>query len=154
MSHRQIAAIEAAIGQMLLSSATPIDPLDFKRSQIRQVISAYWKAALVRLGSRASLRKLPQGVSLAPLEPEACELARELGTETAELDVLDASYRIGVIYTSLMPDGLRARLGAHYTPPALCQRLLDMAEEAGVQWRTSRVLDPACGGGAGSSIEQ
>ena len=102
-----------------------------KRSQIRQVISAYWKAALVRLGSRASLRKLPQGVSLAPLEPEACELARELGTETAELDVLDASYRIGVIYTSLMPDGLRARLGAHYTPPALCQRLLDMAEEAG-----------------------
>ena len=60
----------------------------------------------------------------------------------------DASYRIGVLYTGLMPDERRARLGAHYTPRALCQRLLDMAEEAGVKWATARVLDPACGGGA------
>ena len=42
----------------------------------------------------------------------------------------------------------RTRLGAYYTPPALCERLLDMATDAGVDWRSARVLDPACGGGA------
>ena len=55
---------------------------------------------------------------------------------------------IGAIYTGMMPAEIRARPGAHYTPPALCRRLLDMAKEAGVDWRTARVLDPACGGGA------
>ena len=91
---------------------------------------------------------MPSEISLAPLEPEVCELAQKMGTKAAELDVLDASYRIGVLYTGLMPDERQARLGAHYTPRALCQRLLDMAEDAGTEWDTARVLDPACGGGA------
>ena len=60
----------------------------------------------------------------------------------------DASYAIGVLYTSMMPGGMRARHGAYYTPPALCEALLDMATEAGVDWGSARVLDPACGGGA------
>ncbi|MGH7088770.1 MAG: HsdM family class I SAM-dependent methyltransferase, partial [Stellaceae bacterium] len=55
---------------------------------------------------------------------------------------------IGVLYTATMPDKLRAELGAYYTPPALCERLLDMASEAGADWRSARVLDPSCGGGA------
>ena len=38
-------------------------------------------------------------------------------------------------------------LGAFYTPPAIGQRLLDMATEAGVDWSSARILDPACGGG-------
>ena len=61
---------------------------------------------------------------------------------------MDAGYTIGALYTGMMPAGVRARLGAYYTPLALCERLLDMATEAGVDWRTARVLDPACGGGA------
>jgi adenine-specific DNA-methyltransferase len=36
----------------------------------------------------------------------------------------------------------------YYTPPALTNRLLDMAEAAEIDWRTAKVLDPACGGGA------
>jgi adenine-specific DNA-methyltransferase len=36
----------------------------------------------------------------------------------------------------------------YYTPPALTERLLDLVEEAGVDWGHGRVLDPACGGGA------
>ena len=91
---------------------------------------------------------MPSEISLAPLEPEVRELAQKMGTKAAALDVLDASYRIGVLYTGLMPDERQARLGAHYTPRALCQRLLDMAEDAGTEWDTARVLDPACGGGA------
>lgn len=39
-------------------------------------------------------------------------------------------------------------MGAFYTPPALTQRLLDLAEEGGLDWTTARVLDPASGGGA------
>jgi adenine-specific DNA-methyltransferase len=48
----------------------------------------------------------------------------------------------------MLPDALRTRLGIYYTPPALSARLLNMATEAGIDWRTCRVLDPACGGGA------
>ena len=148
MSQREITAIEASVARTLQSSVTPLDSLDITRSLVRQVIFAYWKETQALLGGHARLRELPSGVSLAPLEPEVRELARKMGTEVAKLDVLDASYRIGVLYTGLMPDERRARLGAHYTPRALCQRLLDMAEEAGVKWATARVLDPACGGGA------
>ena len=53
-----------------------------------------------------------------------------------------------MLYTGLMPDRFRAQFGAYYTPPALCEWLLDIATEAGVDWCSARVLDPACGGGA------
>jgi len=66
----------------------------------------------------------------------------------ATLDVMQASYFIGVLYTAMMPGKVRADFGAYYTPPALCERLLELATESGTDWRTARVLDPACGGGA------
>jgi adenine-specific DNA-methyltransferase len=52
------------------------------------------------------------------------------------------------MYTVMLPDQMRADLGIYYTPPALTRRLIDMATEAGVDWTSCRVLDPACGGGA------
>ena len=148
MSQREITAIEASVARTLRSSVTPLDSLDITRSLVREVISAYWKETQAVLGSRAKIREFPSGISLVPIEQEVRDLAQKMGTRAAELDVLDASYRIGVLYTGLMPDERRARLGAHYTPQALCQRLLDMAEEVGVKWDMARVLDPACGGGA------
>ena len=99
-------------------------------------------------GRSKSLRKLPADVELSLLPEEAAVLAESIGDAAAELDLVDASYAIGILYTALLPDGQRAGLGAYYTPPALCDRLLDMATEAGVDWRSARVLDPACGGGA------
>ena len=75
-------------------------------------------------------------------------MATRIGLAAADLDVRDASYMIGALYTGMMPGTSRADLGAFYTPPVLCERLLDMATEAGVDWSTVRVLDPACGGGA------
>jgi adenine-specific DNA-methyltransferase len=36
----------------------------------------------------------------------------------------------------------------YYTPPALADRMLDMVESSGIEWKAARVLDPACGGGA------
>ena len=122
--------------------------LDFARAVILGVVSAYWKDLQAVSGRGWPLRELPSDVGLASAPEEAAEQAERIGIAAAGLDVLDAGFTIGVLYTGLMPDRFRAQLGAYYTPPALCERLLDMATEAGVDWRSARVLDPACGGGA------
>ena len=122
--------------------------LDIARSFVYRVVAEYWNRAPTVTGSPWLLRKLPAVITLAPLTDDAQVLARKLGTAAARLDVARASYRIGVIYTGTMPVEVRGKMGAHYTPPALCERLLDMATEAGVDWLRATVLDPACGGGA------
>ena len=71
-----------------------------------------------------------------------------LGKATCTLPVLEAAYNIGLIYTYLLPSQYRTKNGIFYTPPALANRLLDQAEAAGIDWKTCRVLDPACGGSA------
>ncbi len=132
----------------LASSVKDEDRLDVARAVVFGVVSAYWKELQAVSGHDWSLRKLPVDIDVAPVTAEAEEQAESIGRAAARLDVLDASYMIGVLYTGMMPAKFRARLGAYYTPPALCDRLLDMATEAGVDWRSARVLDPACGGGA------
>ena len=122
--------------------------LNFARAVVFAVVSAYWNELQSASDRGCSLRKLPSDIELLPVSEEARELAESFGTAAASLDVMDASYKIGMFYTGMMPDRFRAQLGAYYTPPALCERLLDMATEAGVDWRSARVLDPACGGGA------
>lgn len=132
----------------LASSASDDDRLGLARAIVFSVVSVYWRELQAASRRRWSLRKLPADIESAAIPEEAGELTKTLGTAAAGLDVMDASYMIGVLYTGMMPGSFRAELGAYYTPPALCERLLDMATEAGVDWRTARVLDPACGGGA------
>ena len=132
----------------LASSVEHHDRLDFARAVASHVVSSYWKRRQAESGRGWSLREPPPDIRLSPVPEEAIELAESIGTVAAGLDVLEAGYRIGVLYTGMMPAGLRARMGAYYTPPALCERLLDMATEAGVDWSSARVIDPACGGGA------
>ena len=78
----------------------------------------------------------------------AIELAGALGKAAACFPVTDASYYIGGTYTAMLPVDVRSKLGIFYTPPVLVDRLLDGTTEAGVDWSTCSVLDPACGGGA------
>ena len=78
----------------------------------------------------------------------AADLAEAVGREAAPLPVGEAVYFLTGLYTALLGSRERGALGAFYTPPALANRLLDLAEEQGVNWRTARVLDPASGGGA------
>ena len=123
--------------------------LGFARGMVFAAVCAYWR----QMHSRRydwPLCEAPTGVGVdvAALPEAGKDLALAIGTSAATLDVIDASYTIGLLYTGVMPEKLRAKLGAYYTPPALCERLLDMAAEAGVEWQTARVLDPACGGGA------
>jgi adenine-specific DNA-methyltransferase len=80
-------------------------------------------------------------------QPEA-ELARSAGIAAAGLPLLEALHWLTSLYSGLLDPDVRSRLGAFYTPPALAARLLDQAEEAGANWTTARVLDPAAGGAA------
>ena len=134
----------------LAASLSPEDTLNFARTITYNAIIAYWDR--LRIDFRGSdemfCRPLPASIRLANLSTETLQLAQAIGCKTAGFDVPDASYAIGALYTGTMPRERRAELGAYYTPPALCERLLDMATEAGVDWSTARVLDPACGGGA------
>lgn len=82
------------------------------------------------------------------LDITACRLAESIGRLAAQLPVLEACHYLTSLYAALLPSKERSELGAFYTPPALTRRLLDLAEEEGVDWGTARVLDPASGGGA------
>lgn len=90
----------------------------------------------------------PDELLLLPLQHEASTTATRLGHAAAELSPREAAYFIGTIYTATLPEAYRSAYGVFYTPPSLAERLLTMAEEAGTSWNASRVLDPACGGGA------
>ncbi len=135
-------------------SVQPLSPDRNQPKSVRSALTPFSELCSFRLPKVCSfrlpltLRDVPSDIELPSVSEEAGELAESIGTAAAGLDVVDASYMIGVLYTGMMPDRFRAQLGAYYTPSALCGRLLDMATEAGVDWRSARVLDPACGGGA------
>ncbi len=134
--------------RQLVSATKPDDRLSIARAMVLAAVSAYWRE--VDPGSRWNwkLPDPPADVELPSLSMEAELLASSIGAAAAKLDQMQAGYALGVLYTAMMPNTLRAKAGAYYTPPALCERLLDMAAESGIDWQTARVLDPACGGGA------
>ncbi len=74
--------------------------------------------------------------------------AMHIGTALSKITVVEASYALGTIYTSLLPSDYRSKNGVYYTPPSLTKRLIDQSSKAGIDWVKASVLDPACGGGA------
>lgn len=93
---------------------------------------------------QATTRELPGDLS----DFTADALLETVARSAAHMSLVNAGFCISSIYTSLLPAKLRSRLGIYYTPPVLTERLLNLAEQAGCDWKTARVLDPACGGGA------
>lgn len=83
-----------------------------------------------------------------PVDPLENNLAEEMGVLAETVDTQMAAYFIGTTYTAMLPSKYRGQYGVFYTPPALVERLLDLAEKSGVNWSTAKILDPACGGGA------
>lgn len=81
------------------------------------------------------------------LDATTCQLAENIGRTAAVLSFEEGAHAITSLYTTLIASKDRSSLGAFYTPPALTQRLVDLAEEGGADWATARVLDPASGGG-------
>lgn len=118
------------------------------RSFGTRLISTWWDAFLAQHRSGAALRPPIEPFKVASLSPSAHVLADSLAEAAARFGAETAAYHIGLIYTCMLPRPHRAELGIYYTPPALTDRLITQASNAGVDWKTCRVLDPACGGGA------
>jgi hypothetical protein len=116
------------------------------RAFCAEVIEAYWAALASRNSADLSMKACP--VRLPKLTEDVSRVARSIGRLIVDFPVEDAGYLIGSIYTATLPPKLRSELGAFYTPPPLVARLLDLAEEAGFDFKHGRVVDPACGGGA------
>jgi adenine-specific DNA-methyltransferase len=118
------------------------------RSFTTATIATYWDKIQEGASHRFRLPAFFAEQPTAELPDTALTLARTMGEAACDLDPLAASYLISVTYTAMLPDEMRSRLGAYYTPPPLAERLVEMSTSAGVNWETCRVLDPACGGGA------
>jgi adenine-specific DNA-methyltransferase len=136
------------MARALVSTAEDEERLVLARAVTYAAVASFWDTKQREEAEPWPVFQLPSDLGLAPLTEAAESLAHSIGSAAAELDVMEASYHLGILYTAMMPGTARADLGAYYTPPALCERLLDMASESGVDWQTARVLDPACGGGA------
>ena len=90
----------------------------------------------------------PFSTPYGKLDKAANQLAATIGTEAAALPITEAAYHLTGLYTTLLAPRERSSMGAFYTPPALAERLLDLAGEQGLDWTSARILDPASGGGA------
>jgi adenine-specific DNA-methyltransferase len=75
-------------------------------------------------------------------------LVNRIAESLARVAAPRAGYLIGRLYTALLPAHTRKTLGAYYTPPPLVDRLLELVDQAELDWRKARVIDPACGGAA------
>lgn len=117
------------------------------RSFMYAVMAGFWEQVHSFILPKCELPKL-NSIALSTLDESVIAVASAIGKAAGKLEIITASYELGNIYTSLLPDGIRSGQGIFYTPPALTQRLLKITESAGVDWKTARVIDPACGGGA------
>ncbi|RJQ61799.1 MAG: hypothetical protein C4530_05740 [Desulfobacteraceae bacterium] len=106
----------------------------------------YWQEVCRQHRCLWEIRKPP--ISFELLNVATLAVARSAGAAAARSSVLYAGYLISSFYTAMLPEEIRSKLGAYYTPPALAERLMDMVTEAGFDWQKGRILDPACGGGA------
>jgi adenine-specific DNA-methyltransferase len=137
-----------AIARALATKPAPDERMALARAFCHRLVSAWWRSLAATVEACPPLRPQFDPFGAPRLEPSLEPLADDLGAAAAGLDTELAAYRIGLIYTSLLPADYRERLGVYYTPPALTARLLDQAGEAGVDWTRCVALDPACGGGA------
>jgi adenine-specific DNA-methyltransferase len=130
-----------------LAEATPPKlRLLYAQAFCAEVLTKYW--AKLRPHCRQALRSPPQLEHAPRLRNEGLGVADALASAASELGVDEASYLVGRTYAAMLPEDYRSTNGVFYTPPAVVRRLLDSATEAGVDWKSCRVLDPACGGGA------
>jgi len=120
--------------------------LNRARAFCRKILEGYWLAICREQSHELKIQRY-EG-RLPKLSESAAILASDAGELIASFPKEDAGYLIGSIYTVMLPSGLRSKMGAYYTPPPLVARLLDLAEEAGFDFRKGTAIDPACGGGA------
>ena len=124
---------------------TPERRLAFARAITRHVVAKCWQN---KFSSPASTPPLLTEISHGSPSNSDFFLGSRLADEVSRLDTILSSYLVGCLYTALIPRNMRGEFGVYYTPPAISRHLMDLAKQAGTDWGSARVLDPACGGGA------
>jgi adenine-specific DNA-methyltransferase len=117
----------------------------FARSFCLSMVKAYWR--------RTCVGALASSLSPCPLDIESLAhrylpLAHAAADAASVLPKPLSAYMLSGLYTSMLPEETRSEYGAFYTPPPVVERLLDIAESSGFDWRTGSLIDPACGAGA------
>ena len=134
-------AVDRQLARLLSTQLSADARLGFARAFTAAIV----RGIMTSEGLRA--RPLPTDMTALPLDAIATAAAERLARSAASVPTQQFIGLLGAIYTSALPNDYRARHGIFYTPPPLIEHLLDLATEAGTDWRTARVLDPACGGG-------
>ncbi|WP_333824382.1 HsdM family class I SAM-dependent methyltransferase [Pinisolibacter sp.] len=123
----------------------------FPETRRTDLAALFARHAIERLSVKIAPNHLlsrPVAVPFGRLDTAAQRLAESIGDEASRLPIIEALHFVTSLYPVLLTAKDRSALGAFYTPPVLCSRLLDQAGEAGLSWNTVRILDPAAGGGA------
>jgi len=102
------------------------------------------------------LRQIASSLKRSQMTPlQVCEaiierrlVNREARTFFSDLPHDERHYWIASLYALLMPDVLRRRLAAYFTPPHLAHYAISALVEAGIKPGHDRILDPASGGAA------
>jgi adenine-specific DNA-methyltransferase len=136
------------LSRALARRAPESQQLALARAFGSRVVQAWWREIMGHSPTAPALREPGEAFETSPLLPSMRRLADDIGAAAAEFDDEIGAYEIGLAYTGMLPDTFRGKHGAYYTPPSLAARLISLAGEAGADWATARVLDPACGGGA------
>ncbi len=133
---------------------TAVQSLSLQTSRLftHMVMSVYWSAVQSSKSNRKVFRlrtcQIIKSSQHGLLTVDAQFQAKEIGLALSKCSIDEAGYLAGTIYSSLLPEDFRSKHGVYYTPPSLTQRLIKQASNAGIDWGTAKILDPACGGGA------
>lgn len=132
---------------MNMSVDDSFQQIQIARRFVKGVIEHYWDKVA---NGRRPIQPVDNFLEASNLELNNYEQQETLSVATSilGLSMLEASFRIGEIYTQKLPKALRAQHGVYFTPPALSNRLLDNIEQMGFDWGEGKIVDPACGGGA------
>lgn len=146
-SQASVFTLQAAriMGETLAVDTEESERLAIARSFCRCVVEAWWEE-ISWPGEK--LRAQLSDVEFAYIPSSAVASAQAMATNLAALEPEEVAFAIGSAYAAMLPQIYRSEFGVYYTPPELVARLIGQASNAGVDWTTCRILDPACGGGA------
>jgi len=113
-----------------------------------ELMKSYWSVVHASIKSVKPIPPLFLPLEDVLLDKSVLAVAGIMGKAAANFELIEANYLLGNVYASMISPEYRSSNGVFYTPPLLAERLLESASQAGVNWATARVLDPACGSGA------
>jgi hypothetical protein len=118
----------------------------FAESFCGSVLRVLWERRVSALNHKLEIPEFEGKVKLP--DEKTRQLAMDTGFILSKFDNPISGYLVGGLYTSLLPPDLRSEWGVYYTPPPLVGRLVSTVTQGGFDWKTSKIIDPACGGAA------